>query len=356
MLASVVTEVAPFLEVEMIVGSETARETSIDGSPVGLTRLTAVSASVVDFIELCGVAMTVGDDDDTEGDFAPQLLEGDVSPQIAVGFSICLTLTSTTIAQLCDGKEDRFGAGSACNATLGQPIGWDLLSFSFLVNALEQRSPATIACFTEVPVILRSTVLVVMVSAHSSLRSVPGERGQGVGLTVIPCLVLQLVAASTEDMEARQRGMQLGLSTGSFLVVGCVDLAGTGRPPMVVPSFDFSTIFVAFGKDVLSVERFLDAARETAADFLSLDISLNGGDGIGMEEGRRSSAFGTTVDAARCVCFIPAPRVANNPSFVDFCGELGGGFSTTAVLILGAYRFVEMLLTTNGLKPDLPVV
>ena len=134
--ASVAVEVVSLLEGEMIVAAQTMGETSTDGSLVWILFLTIMlSSPTTDFTRLDGVEITVGDDDSAgeETDLenpqgslgllaipdssASPMVEGVSSVQIVVGVLIRLTSISTTIVQLCDGKEDRSGDGGGDHVT-----------------------------------------------------------------------------------------------------------------------------------------------------------------------------------------------------------------------------------------------
>ena len=136
----------------------------------------------------------------------------------------------------------------------------------------------------------------------------------------------------------------------------CVDLriggTGAGNPPMSLPSFNLCTTFNALGTNVLSGKgRSADGTRGTGNDLCALATLSGTGIDMGLDEGRRDSVFGTTDSTGACrdVCFVGAPRRTDNRSSVDVGGGIGGCFFT-GVFFAGAYRFVETLLTTNGLE------
>ena len=129
---SVAIEVVPFIDGGTIVAAQTVSETSVDGSFAALRFpiVTMPFDPTMGFAGFSKVSMTVEEGDSERGEetatsesphessgipatnFGRSPMLGWVSsPQIFVGAFICPACMSTTIVQLCDGKEDRSGDG-----------------------------------------------------------------------------------------------------------------------------------------------------------------------------------------------------------------------------------------------------
>ena len=127
------------------------------------------------------------------------------------------------------------------------------------------------------------------------------------------------------------------------VIMACVDLCRTGgHPPRSFPSCSLLTIFNGLGTNGLSGKDWpVDGTRGrgTGSTFCALVVLLGAGIDVGLGMPRRATAFGTTVgkDPGRDA------RGTDERSWVDIGGGIDGGS------FAGAYRFVEMLLTTNGL-------
>jgi hypothetical protein len=158
-------------------------------------------------------------------------------------------------------------------------------------------------------------------------------------LTVTSCFLLEASMTPTEDRQMRERGTQLGRGGSSFAVMTCVIFRVTGAgagQAMNVPPNVFSR------KD-----RSADGTRGKGSKFCTL---FDAGIGITLDKGRRDPIFGTTVGTrpGRDACLVGTPGTDNRSS-VDVGSGIGSSFFT-GVFFEGAYRFVETLLTTNGLE------
>lgn len=211
-------------------------------------------------------------------------------------------------------------------------IGVGALDLRFLVDTLARRLPGTMGVLTEVSVAMTHPTFLISLMLMDGIRGeICGLRGPVVEtLTVTSCFALE---ASKALSQTRKRGMQLGRGGSLFAVVD-LRVTDAGRPSMSLPPFNLSTIFNGFGTEVFSREDWF------ADGSVGIDVSLG--------EGRRD---GGPVDreANRDVSFVREPRGTDNRSPDDISGGIGDS-PRTGVFTAGAYRFVEMLLTTNGLE------
>ena len=194
---------------------------------------------------------------------------------------------------------------------------------------------------------------------------IPSFRGRGrTALTTTSCLPLEANVAPTEDWRVRLRGIQLGRDGASFAVVNCVDPTSVGWARVVASSFDLSATLLSFEQTVFwDRDRSLDVSREKGADVFNIVRASQGsGASVGLVNERRNSVLITveTTDPTGpggCMCCIGASLETCGPSPPNVGRTVGDSLCAGFLLVSDpAYRFVDMLQTTNGFEAGLGVV